>query len=227
MNLYFYDGKKLSGKASEHMAIECVKAYIDEFGEPEAAGGACRDGDAKDAAGGSGPNAATNSGACGVLNPLKTAPASKWQVAKGPHGKPYLPNVNLEYNVSHSGLLWVCAVSENPVGIDIQEIKEKDYEAIAKRFFTREEFHYTELWGSDGFFDLWVRKEAFVKYLGKGFSAAGGFGGFSLLDEKGDLKAEASLGEDKGCFMIPDMGFDIKCAICMAQEEEINIRPVG
>ena len=203
MNLYFYDGKKLSGKASQQMALECLKAYIDEWGEPE---------ERKEETG---------------VTVGKSKIISKWEIKKGPHGKPFTPGVNLEFNISHSGLLWVCAVSEYPVGIDIQEVKEADCEGIAKRFFTPEEQHYVELWGSDGFFDLWVRKEAFVKYLGRGFSGSGGFDDFSLLDEKGDLKDSACLDGERGEFMIPDMGFDIKCAICAKTKDVINLRAIG
>ena len=206
MNLYFYDEKKLQGEASRQVAIACMKAYIEEWGEPEKR--AC---DAPELA-------KPNHGA---------GRASKWEIAEGPHGKPFFPNINLEYSVSHSGLLWVCAIGEKPLGIDIQEVRETDVEKTAERFFTPEEAHYVKLWGSDGFFDLWVRKEAFVKYLGTGFSGSGGFDDFSLLDEKGDLKDGTALGDEEGVFMIPDMGFDIKCAVCAKEKEEINLRPIG
>lgn len=200
MNLYFYDGEKLSGDASEKMAVECVKAYIAEHGEPDR------------------PLLYAETGTSGPGHG-KPAKKSKWQVVRGAHGKPELPNVALEYNVSHSGILWVCIVGEEPVGIDIQEVRPADYEKIADRFFTKDELHYVELWGEDGFFDIWVRKEAYVKYLGAGF-AGEGFSGFSVLDEAGNLKDVIGQIGKEARVLVPDMGFDIKCAICIGKESE-------
>lgn len=66
--------------------------------------------------------------------------------------------------------------------------------------------------GADGFFRLWVRKEAYVKYTGKGISY--GLDSFSLSDgiillyEYGD----AVLREI-------DFGENFKCAVCTAKEE--------
>lgn len=204
MNLYFYDGKKLTGQESEKMALNCVKSYVKEFGEGEELDIEYRN----------------------SLGEKELQRSKKWDITKSEHGKPFLPKVNLDYNVSHSGLLWVCVVSKQQIGIDIQEVREAKYEDIAKRFFTPDEFHYVELWGQEGFFDIWVRKEAYVKFLGQGF-AGEGFSNFSVLDEKGDLKDTIGEGEKSSVVIIPDMGFDIKCAICTKKEESLELRAIG
>ena len=97
--------------------------------------------------------------------------------AIGEHGKPYVVDLDVEFNISHSGDMVVCAVDDNPVGIDIEKIRPIDL-SIAKRVCTDEEllyifeheptnadFVYTEdeeilTW----FFEVWTKKEAIGKF---------------------------------------------------------------
>ncbi len=67
---------------------------------------------------------------------------------KGVNGKPelYKPYDYIKFNYSHSGDWIVCAVSEKPVGIDTEQIKEIDM-VIAQRFFSKSE--YDDLMGID------------------------------------------------------------------------------
>lgn len=87
----------------------------------------------------------------------------------GEKGKPYFSRLPLEFSISHSEELWVCALDFEPVGIDIQFIKDCSYEKIAKRHFSIEEQTYIERFGIRGFFEIWAMREAFGKYTGKGF----------------------------------------------------------
>ncbi|MBR5229327.1 MAG: 4'-phosphopantetheinyl transferase superfamily protein [Firmicutes bacterium] len=90
-------------------------------------------------------------------------------VKKGEKGKPFIEGLPVHYNVSHTGNMWMCIVGPEESGLDIQQTKECDYEKIAERHFTPEEQHYVRLWGLDGFFRLWTRREAFGKFTGQGF----------------------------------------------------------
>lgn len=97
----------------------------------------------------------------------------------GEHGKPMLTEEvlerigNFDFNLSHSGDYLVLAVSDKPVGIDIEHIR-KDRISVAKRFFCREE--YEELLFLTGeerdrrFLEYWTMKEAYVKRIGTGSS---------------------------------------------------------
>ena len=88
----------------------------------------------------------------------------------GKSGKPYVENVKVEFSISHSGDIAVCAISDKPVGIDIERIKDVNINA-AKRLFTPDEQSYVfEKWSlaKQRFFEVWTRKEAYVKMLGKG-----------------------------------------------------------
>ncbi len=115
------------------------------------------------------------------------------------YGKPYIKNAddvgnsNTSFSVSHSGNIWGCAVSEKPIGFDIQIMKEEtDIYGIAERFFTKEEYAF--IVGSDGrmealkrFYNIWVRKEAYIKLIGRGISQ--GLATFAVACENGLLSS--------------------------------------
>ena len=97
------------------------------------------------------------------------------------HGKPYAKGLPVEFNISHSGDMVVCAVDDNPVGIDIEQIRPIDL-TVAKRICTEEELIYlfshaptaedfvytTDTAVLNRFFELWTAKEAYGKYNGIG-----------------------------------------------------------
>lgn len=60
------------------------------------------------------------------------------QAAYGPKGKPYIRQVPWHYNLSHSGDYAALAVSDAPVGIDIQQMRFYQ-NSLVKRFFAEEE----------------------------------------------------------------------------------------
>lgn len=85
-------------------------------------------------------------------------------------GKPYTTN-GLFFNVSHSGNYVVLAVSDKEIGCDIQKCDEKNFQRVAKFVFHKNEI---ELLNSTDdklttFFDIWTKKEAYLKLLGTGF----------------------------------------------------------
>lgn len=94
------------------------------------------------------------------------------------HGKPYMDDAPY-FSISHSGSFAVLAVSEKPVGVDIQKavfIRKN----VLRRSFTKEE---QDMIGEDPvrFLRLWTRKEAAVKLTGDGLSVP--FSSFSVIPE--------------------------------------------
>ncbi len=99
------------------------------------------------------------------------------------HGKPYAKDLGVEFNISHSGDMVVCAVDDKPVGIDIEQIRPIDL-TVAKRICTDEELLYlfgrtpteqdfaytTDTETLTHFFELWTAKEAYSKCKGCGIS---------------------------------------------------------
>lgn len=99
------------------------------------------------------------------------------------HGKPYAKGLNVEFNISHSADMVVCVVDDNPVGVDIEKIRPVDLNT-AKRIFSEEEIRYIFGCAPDTkdynhylndailqrFFELWTKKEAYGKLVGKGIN---------------------------------------------------------
>jgi 4'-phosphopantetheinyl transferase len=97
----------------------------------------------------------------------------------GQFGQPSLLNVErnasgLSFNMSHSHQAAVYAfVRGRPIGVDVEFMAPKsDLLRIAEQFFSRNEYKaLIELFPSEqtqGFYNCWTRKEAFVKALGTG-----------------------------------------------------------
>lgn len=89
------------------------------------------------------------------------------QVAYASKGKPYIRHVPWHYNLSHSGDYAALAISDAPVGIDIQQMKPYR-ETLVKRFFSEEE--QQSVMGMTLFYTLWCRKEAYGKLKGTGLT---------------------------------------------------------
>lgn len=112
-------------------------------------------------------------------------------IRKEEKGKPYFAvlsedgtekKLTTHYSVSHSGSWWGCLMAEEPIGFDLEVYRENvNYEKIAQRYFTKEEYEFIRTKGVEAFFEVWVRKEAFVKYLGSGL--AEGLDSFSVIKE--------------------------------------------
>ena len=103
------------------------------------------------------------------------------RVLKDTRGRPFVESDGLYVSASHSGEWVACAVSDRPVGIDIQEERKTDALRILKRFGSPEEVCFLEKEGERAFFEIWCRKEAFSKLVGEGL--AYGFGRINTCSE--------------------------------------------
>ncbi|MCI8537367.1 MAG: 4'-phosphopantetheinyl transferase superfamily protein [Oscillospiraceae bacterium] len=87
-----------------------------------------------------------------------------------PGGKPVLSG--FPFSLSHAGDWAVCAVSDGPVGVDLERERPLRH-AVERRLTANEQNELGQLppeqWAS-GFFDLWVLKEAALKYTGQGLA---------------------------------------------------------
>ncbi|MGI6177271.1 MAG: 4'-phosphopantetheinyl transferase family protein [Eubacterium sp.] len=90
------------------------------------------------------------------------------KIVRGPFGKPYFDGVPIYFSVSHTDGLWACAFSESEVGLDVQFMRQKVYDGVRRRFYTENESDYVDRYGLEGFYDVWVRREAFGKMTGRG-----------------------------------------------------------
>ncbi|NOU36129.1 MAG: 4'-phosphopantetheinyl transferase superfamily protein [Kiritimatiellaceae bacterium] len=87
-------------------------------------------------------------------------------------GKPFLEGRELEFNVSHSrDRLLIAVTAGRAVGVDIEFRRDGlNMKSIAKRWFSPEEQTFFQRLENpaDGFFEIWAKKEAYVKALGVG-----------------------------------------------------------
>ena len=100
------------------------------------------------------------------------------------HGKPFLRDHSaFQYNLSHSGGYVACVIGGTPVGIDIETVRPMNLEII-DRFFTKDERQYIQNRPVEkkiiAFFEIWTKKEAYVKYRGTGLSLP--FSSFQVLE---------------------------------------------
>lgn len=88
------------------------------------------------------------------------------------YAKPFLEGQNIQFNISHSGNWVVLAVDDNLIGIDVEEVKDINYEEILGSILNDNEFSYIKNSNSKlkTFYTLWTLKESYIKMIGKGMS---------------------------------------------------------
>jgi len=97
------------------------------------------------------------------------------EIELGEHGKPYLKRwKGIHFNISHCDGLVVCAFSDVPIGVDIEQTHDFK-ESLPKRVLTEREqnflFQYKEEqeFYQELFFRFWTLKESYIKWDGSGF----------------------------------------------------------
>ncbi|NLX90379.1 MAG: 4'-phosphopantetheinyl transferase superfamily protein [Firmicutes bacterium] len=106
-------------------------------------------------------------------------------ICKNGYGKPYLRDYpDIHYNVSHTKGAIVCALADEPVGVDIERIKRFN-KHLVEHFFTKDEQKYIyagKTKQEERFAEIWTKKEAYVKWIGKGMELP--FHTFSVLQKE-------------------------------------------
>ena len=88
------------------------------------------------------------------------------------NGKPYVRIPGIEFNISHSGDMVACALSDMPIGVDIEKMREID-DKLIEFVCTDDEKKYVfenDETKQKRFFEIWTAKEAFFKCDGSGIS---------------------------------------------------------
>jgi len=90
------------------------------------------------------------------------------EIIRGQNGKPYIKNSDIKYSVSHKKDYIVAVFSHDEIGIDIEILTDKDYSGIVNRYFFEDERKYiltpiSELEKNKRFFEIWTKKEAYIK----------------------------------------------------------------
>ncbi|MGN0342741.1 MAG: 4'-phosphopantetheinyl transferase family protein [Roseburia sp.] len=110
-----------------------------------------------------------------LLHALQQEKVENASVVVESNGKPYLAGEeNLYFNLSHSGNMVMCALSDQEVGCDVEQMDVFEHE-LAEYVMTEQEL--SRIYCRDGdtgqremFFRLWTLKESYMKATGFGIS---------------------------------------------------------
>lgn len=91
------------------------------------------------------------------------------EIKRTKFGKPYIDHP-LFIGVTHTDDVVIIAIDEKEFGIDAEKVgrKMERREKIAERFFTENELLQAR--DDESFLDIWVKKEAYIKFTGEGLS---------------------------------------------------------
>lgn len=124
----------------------------------------------------------------------------------------------IHFSLSHSGVMAMCAISDRPVGCDVEKIRERDLD-IAKRFFTSEEYDLIKSQKTDElqtkmFFRIWTLKESFVKCIGTGLSTP--LNEFSIIpDWHGKITLNQTISNSEYNFVELNLDDGYKYSVCV------------
>ena len=127
------------------------------------------------------------------------------KIKKNRYGKPFLKEYpSLHFNGSHSGDYLVCAVSQSPVGVDVQRIdRTKQVMPLAARFMAPAEVCGLESLDGEtqtrAFYRLWAQKESYMKYRGLGFALP--LSAFEIQRESGEYQVLDQGSPAEGVFL--------------------------
>lgn len=137
-----------------------------------------------------------------ILSFYTQIPANEIQFSYAEHGKPRLQSNphHLQFNVSHSHDIAIYAFTLiHEIGIDIEKIEDQFEDAVAKRFFSEQEYHDLHLLPEPeriaAFYRIWAHKEALIKALGKGLYVP--LADFSISLQKEQQTIELTLEKEK------------------------------
>lgn len=129
----------------------------------------------------------------------------------GEREKPYLGNIpDVFFSLSHAGGYSACVVTDEEIGIDLQDYRPMKFD-ISEKICTKKEIY--EVYGGDSpspsetTCRLWCMKESYGKLTGKGFAEGFDTIETSELTEKGSLK-EKDIILDNQDFYLSVCGYE-------------------
>ena len=143
------------------------------------------------------------------------------KILRDEYQKPHLEKNPFYFNISHSGQYVVCAIDDQEVGVDIEEVTNIDM-IIAKQFFDINEYEYLmqlndqPLKQKEAFFKIWTVKESYVKLLKKGLQ-------IPLNSFRVDLYQNKIINQNNIYFKIYEFD-NHQCSICTYQQNFDQIK---
>lgn len=135
------------------------------------------------------------------------------------YNKPFLNDINTKFNISHSGEIVVCVLSDmNDVGIDVEIIDKINIQDFESQM-TKKEWENIMLIGDEkeAFFDYWTQKEAVIKANGQGLSIP--LKSFEVTNQRAKI--------DDDFFFLKEIFLDEKYKCNLAFKDKIDAMIVG
>ncbi|RDU23284.1 4'-phosphopantetheinyl transferase family protein [Anaerosacchariphilus polymeriproducens] len=145
----------------------------------------------------------------------------KSMIEKDLYGKPFLKDFPyIHYNISHCDGYIACGISNGPIGIDVENVREYPTKVL-KRVFSDKEIEFVESANSKNlkFFQLWTLKESYIKAIGKGLTYPIDKVNFEILDDN-EIKSNQSNSYFDQIFL-EDGKFVL--SVCTFRKSELSI----
>lgn len=128
-------------------------------------------------------------------------------------------------SISHSGGVAAVALSDKPIGLDIQAHTERNFLSIARIVFCENEIEYLKKSDSteETFFKLWCLKESYMKARGLGFSLSPKSFCFDISEDKPVLNSDDNAIWSFKYFKINDLS----AAVCFQSEDDLTMKNIS
>jgi 4'-phosphopantetheinyl transferase len=145
---------------------------------------------------------------------LRTSGVDDWQYKwrKNDHNKPFIEGWK-PFNISHSGKLVIFCYADGPIGVDIEKIQNIQHGELLRYFHPEEQkFIRSSADKLDSFYEVWVKKEAFLKATGTGL--VNGLSAFNCISK--------NVSYEGNCwhFHTIDIHPEYKSCLCTLNEKE-------
>ena len=154
-------------------------------------------------------------------------PLSTITIEKDKYGKPQcLTTPSIHFSISHSGPFVVCAVDDELIGIDVETVRQVNLSIIDDCFASNEQEYLlrtndsgdsSEAEHNSTFFEIWTKKESYLKRDGRGLTAPPT--SFSVLDTLPDTFFHKVFAEKEGKSGHKYVRESFICHVCSSKQK--------
>ncbi len=127
---------------------------------------------------------------------------------------------SIHFNISHSGNYILCAMDNEPVGVDIEKIEPIKSGIIKLTFSSHEQEIFKKMTSKEGlsyFFDIWTLKESYLKNIGRGIDYLPNR--LSVQFDQSNVYIITSEDFQKGYGRHYNMNMEYKAAVCSLKNQ--------
>ena len=160
---------------------------------------------------------------------LRDAGIDSYEIELSEHEKPHLKGPgDVFFNISHSGSMVICGISDKEIGVDVEKIKHFS-DSLTDYIFTDQDKDLAkEIMAAGGNPDcvytrLWTVKESIMKHSGLGISLLPK--NISLRLENNKIKASSAMYDCEALNLLPYEHDDYQITVCSECDEFTLLKP--